>query len=267
MTKTILLTGATDGLGALAASMMAEQGHHLLLHGRNQARLDEMTAALSAQTKISSYCCDLSSLTHVLRMTEAISADHATVDVIINNAGVLKAEQTKTEEGLELRFAVNAIAPYLLTTRLLPLVPEGGRIVSLSSAAQRPVNLSCLGGFHAMSDMDAYAQSKLAITSWTRQMALSDNQRVFVSVNPASLLGTKMVKQGFGIEGADISVGADIICRAALSDEFADSNGRYYDNDAKSFSAPHEEAFNDAIGQDIIAIIQGVISKTVGQDS
>lgn len=261
MAKTILLTGATDGLGVLAAQMLAEQGHHLLLHGRRQARLDEMVQDLSAQTRVTSYRCDLSSLRDVARMADEIAANHQQIDVIINNAGVLKAEQTKTNEGLELRFAVNTIAPYLLTKKLLPSLPEGARVVSLSSAAQRPVDLDYLRAFGEMDDMNAYAQSKLAITSWSRQMALADATRVYVSVNPASLLGTKMVKQGFGIEGADISVGADIICRAALSDAFAEASGLYYDNDAKSFTAPHEDALNDAIGQDIIAIMDGVLAR------
>ena len=99
-------------------------------------------------------------------------------------------------------------------------MPSGGRIVNLSSAAQRPLEPMQISRFDVMTDMDAYAQSKLGITAWTRRLAQDHQDKVLVSVNPASLLGTKMVKQGFGIEGSDISVGADIICEAALSSHF-----------------------------------------------
>jgi NAD(P)-dependent dehydrogenase (short-subunit alcohol dehydrogenase family) len=89
--------------------------------------------------------------------------------------------------------------------------------------------------------MDAYAQSKLGITMWTRHMAeeLGQAGPMVVAVNPGSLLASKMVKEGFGVAGSDLSIGADILTRAALSDEFAAASGRYFDNDAKRFAPPH----------------------------
>ena len=265
MRKIILLTGATDGLGALAAEMLAQAGHHLLLHGRNQSRLSQLADKLSAHTTIETYCCDLSSLAAVAQMADEVHAAHQHIDVLINNAGVLRADTVRTDEGLELRFVVNTIAPYLLTTSLLPLIPQGGRIVNLSSAAQKPILPEALGRFDDYSDMAAYSMSKLAITAWTRQMALLHDDKVFVSVNPASLLGTKMVKEGFGIDGSDITVGADIICRAAISDEFSAANGLYYDNDAKCFASPHEDALNEALGKAIIAQMSEISARVVNQ--
>lgn len=265
MGQVILLTGATDGLGALAAEMLAEQGHELILLGRNQSRLDEMVTALSPKARVACYVCDLSHLRDVSDCADKILAECKKIDVIINNAGILKSAETKTKDGLELRFAVNCIAPYLLTARLLPVLPNKGRVVNLSSAAQAPLNPSDLQSYQSFSDMAAYSQSKLAITAWTYQMAKRYQDNIFVSVNPGSLLGTKMVKEGFGIEGADISIGADIICRAAISDEFADANGLYYDNDAKCFGPPHEQAHNDALGQEIITVMEHIITTRLNQ--
>ena len=109
MSKVILLTGATDGLGALAADMLARSGHHLLIHGRNQSRLSQLAERLSAHSTIDTYCCDLSSLAAVAKMADEVSEQHQHIDVLINNAGVLRADHLRTDEGLELRFVVNSI--------------------------------------------------------------------------------------------------------------------------------------------------------------
>ena len=80
---------------------------------------------------------------------------------------------------------------------------------------------------------------------------------MIVAVNPGSLLGTKMVKEAYGRDGADIQIGADILVKAALSDEFADANGRYFDNDSGQFASPHP----DAMDAEKIARISMVIEE------
>ena len=91
---------------------------------------------------------------------------------------------------------MNTIAPFLLTRRLLPLLGASGRVINLSSAAQAAVNLRALVGEVQLSDNAAYAQSKLALTMWSRALALSLGRSgpSVVAVNPGSMLGTKMVK-------------------------------------------------------------------------
>ena len=252
MSKTILLTGATDGLGLRAAELIVEQGHKVILHGRRADRLAEVVSDMSAKGDAYSYCCDLSDLTEVAKMATKLVEAYSSIDVIINNAGVLKANNTKTTQGLELRFVVNTIAPYLLTKMLMPVLRTNSRVVNLSSAAQTPLDASEISIFADYTDMGAYARSKLAITAWTKRMAHHYPEQLFVSVNPGSLLGTKMVKEGFGIEGEDIMIGADIITRAALSDEFNDATGLYYDNDAKSFGPAHNLAEDTVFGQTVI---------------
>ncbi len=193
-------------------------------------------------------------------MADEIAAKHDHLDVLTNNAGVLKAPETVLPDGQDIRFVVNTHAPYLLAKRLLPLMGGAGRIVNLSSAAQAPVDLKALAGGVRLADMPAYSQSKLAITMWSRLMAeaLPDGPLV-VSVNPGSLLATNMVKEGFGIAGNDIGIGADILFRAALSDEFEGKSGAYYDNDAGDFGSPHPDALDDAKARAVVDGIEDVL--------
>ncbi|MEM8488650.1 MAG: SDR family NAD(P)-dependent oxidoreductase, partial [Bacteroidota bacterium] len=197
MLKTILLTGATDGIGLQAAHQIAKQGHTLLLHGRNKVKLEKLQKALSERPEtgqIEIYTADLSVLAEVEAFAKAVIEQHTNLDVLINNAGVFRAPSATTASGLDIRFVVNTLSPYLLTKRLLPLMHADGRVVNLSSAAQSPVNLEAMTGKIQLQAGEAYAQSKLAITMWTRTMAeaVKPNGPIFYAVNPGSLLATKM---------------------------------------------------------------------------
>ncbi len=261
MQKTILITGSTDGIGLETAKKLLKQGHLVLLHGRNPEKLKNITDELSVLGNVESYVADLSNMDAVRELAKRLSDKHESLDVLINNAGVLKTPNTITKDGLDVRFAVNTIAPYLLTKLLLPMLKQG-RVVNLSSAAQAPVKLDALAGKGGeLSAMDAYSQSKLAITMWSFAMAksLGKNGPMIVSVNPGSLLGSKMVKEGFDIEGKDLSIGADILVRASLSDEFANANGRYFDNDSRRFTDPHKDARDEQKSKNVEQAIEAVL--------
>ena len=105
-------------------------------------------------------------------------------------------------------------------------------------------------------------QSKLALTMSSRIMAhlQKDNGLVFIAVNPGSLLATKMVKEGFGMAGKDIGIGTDILVRAALSSEFADASGKYFDNDKGRFASPHPDALNPKKCQEAIGVIEATVA-------
>lgn len=221
--------------------MLGEKGHRLLLHGRDESKLKQAATSVSEEAR--TYLADFSKPDEVMAMAAALLADYDRIDILINNAGVLKAPVTQAPTGRDIRFEVNTLAPYALTCALLPVIPKTGRIVNLSSAAQAPVDVDAMVNFRTMRDFDAYAQSKLANTIWSAELArdLGDGPLV-VAVNPGSLLASKMVKDSFGVAGNDLSIGADILVRAALSDEFAGASGTYFDNDAGQFAPPHPAA-------------------------
>ncbi|MEM1262029.1 MAG: SDR family NAD(P)-dependent oxidoreductase [Pseudomonadota bacterium] len=264
MTKTILLTGATDGIGLEAAKRLVAAGHTVLLHGRSTEKLATAVAtvnAVASGVSITTYRADLSDLREVQALAQQVQSDGHRLDAIINNAGVFKTSTTTTAAGLDTRFVVNTIAPYLLTALLLPSLADGGRVVNVSSAAQASVDLAALRGERRLGDSEAYAQSKLAITMWTRHLAaqLGSNGPVIVAVNPASLLGSKMVQEAYGIAGGDIGVGADMLIEAALSPRFAEATGQYYDNDNRVFADPHRDALDATKNAALVDAIEGLI--------
>ena len=270
MKKTILLTGATDGIGLETAKMLLAQGHTVLLHGRDQDKLNTVQASLNAdypQASTATYIADLSDMSQVNTLAQSVLADlqnaNKILDVVINNAGVYKLANITTVDGLDARFAVNTLAPYLLTKALLPVMNKQSRVVNVSSAAQTSVNFDSLVGNKPLSDSAAYAQSKLAITMWSRHLglALKGSGPLVVAVNPKSLLGSKMVKDAYGLAGGDLKLGADIFCRAALSDEFKDATGLYFDNDAERFAPPHPDALNPTKNQQLVDTLDSLLAQ------
>ncbi len=180
MTTTILITGSTDGIGFEAAKRLALGGHHLILHGRNPAKLDHSVAELEKLVgagKVDAVVADLSRPVDVAAFADRIATQFELLDVLINNAGVFQTPDPITVDDLDLRFAVNTIAPYVLTRRLLPLMPTTGRVINLSSAAQAPVDPAAVEGTVRMPAGEAYAQSKLALTMWSRHLAESSGRR------------------------------------------------------------------------------------------
>ena len=260
MTKTILITGATDGIGRATALKLAEQGHRLIVHGRSAQKLVALAQEIGGD--VATAQADLSDLSQVVAMAQEIKASQDHIDVVINNAGVLKLAAPRLANGQDVRFVVNTFAPVLLSELLMPILASNGRLIHLSSAAQAPVDIAALDGKRRLGDMEAYAQSKLALTMWSQDFAARHaDGPISVAVNPGSLLATKMVREGFGTSGNDLNIGVDILIRASLSDEFADASGRYFDNDSGQFAAPHPDASDP---KNVSAVVDA-INRQIGR--
>jgi NAD(P)-dependent dehydrogenase (short-subunit alcohol dehydrogenase family) len=136
---TVLVTGSSDGVGRLAAHRLADQGAHVLIHGRNAQRGKEVVDQIQAAGRGSAtfLSADFSSLAEVRRLADVVSQGCDRLEVLINNAGIGSDAAAGTREisqdGYELRFAVNYLAGFLLTRLLLPLIQ--------SSAPARIVNI------------------------------------------------------------------------------------------------------------------------------
>ena len=146
MSKTILITGSTDGIGKLAAARLAKEGNEIYLHGRNAEKLASTINEIkktSGNNMVKGFLADFSDLKSVEKMVESIKHQIPKLDVIINNAGIFKTPASTDRNGVDIRFTVNYLAPFLLTNKILPLLQKGNnpRIINLGSAAQATVNL------------------------------------------------------------------------------------------------------------------------------
>lgn len=240
----ILLTGATSGLGRLVAEHLAEQGATLLLHGRDPDKGKQMVTALRRETgneALSYYNADLASLAEVRRLAERISEKHRQLDILINNAGLgagpEPGRRETSAEGYERRFAVNYLAPFLLTRRLLPLLKRAAgtgseaRIINIASVAQQAIDFDDVMLEGQYDGMRAYAQSKLALIMFTFDLAeeLEDSGVTANALHPASLMDTRMVREWFGQPRTSVEEGAEVVEYVALAGELDGVTGTYFD--------------------------------------
>lgn len=261
MKKSILITGSTDGIGKLAAIQLAKEGHSIYVHGRNATKLKDVIfeiKSVSNNSNIHGFVADFSDLTAVKEMAAQVNKDVLKLDVLINNAGVFMNPNDKTKDGFEIRFAVNYLAPYVLTNELLPLLKKEpkSRVINLSSAAQAPVSLEALSGNQKISTQEAYAQSKLALTMWSFDLAKSEPNVNIIAVNPGSLLNTNMVKEAYGKHWSSAEKGSNILSKLAVSEEFNDDSGKYFDNDKGedigSFGDAHINAYDKTLTENLL---------------
>jgi NAD(P)-dependent dehydrogenase (short-subunit alcohol dehydrogenase family) len=237
--QTILVTGATDGLGRALAGALAARGATVLLHGRSQERLEDTRRELAAAAgNVGSYIADFAALDDVRRLAGAVEQRHERLDLLVNNAGIGGGKNGTREEsvdGYELRFAVNYLAPFLLTKLLLPLLrrSEPARIVNVASAGQARIDFDDVMLERRYSGSRAYAQSKLAQIMFTFELAerlRAEGAGVTVNaLHPASLMNTKMVFESYGYTMSTIEDGVEATLRLAVSPELEGVSGRYFD--------------------------------------
>lgn len=236
--KTILITGATDGLGRGLALECARGGATVLVHGRSPDRIDATVSALGAAgdpERIRSYSADLASLDAVRSLAAAIIRREGRLDVLVNNAGIGTdvpggPERQQSADGHELRFAVNYLAPYLLTHELLPLLQRSApsRIVNVASAGQMALDFDDLMLERDYSGVRAYCQSKLAQILFTIDLAglLGESAGVTVTaLHPATFMPTKLAPS----VASTLEEGVEATLRLVGDPELEGVSGAYFD--------------------------------------
>jgi NAD(P)-dependent dehydrogenase (short-subunit alcohol dehydrogenase family) len=241
--QTVLVTGATDGVGKALAVEFAAHAATVLLHGRDEARLAAAVREIRGDTgneNVRAYRADFSSLDQVRKLAGEVERDNARLDLLINNAGIRLGRPASGREvsadGYELTFAVNYLAPFLLTNLLLTLLAGSApaRIVNVASAGQLPVDFDDVMLERHYDGVRAYRQSKLALVMFTFELAerlRADGERP-VTVNalhPATFMNTKMAYEA-GIQPvSSIQDGVDATMHLAVSPELDGVTGRYFE--------------------------------------
>ena len=179
--QTVLVTGATDGLGRAVALEVARAGATVLVHGRDGARGLEVSRQIRADTgndDVHFLRADLAALVEVHGLADQVIAEYDALHVLVNNAGIGttlpgEGERMESRNGYELRFAVNYLAGALLTRMLLPLIERSApaRIINVSSAGQAPIDFEDVMLERHYSGVQAYCQSKLAQVMLTFDLA------------------------------------------------------------------------------------------------
>lgn len=247
--QTILITGATDGIGKLAALKLAKQKARLIIHGRNKEKLAEVVSELSSESgndNIESVTADLSSLEEVKKMGEYVNSSYSALDVLINNAGVGYSDPRYSRDGYELRFAVNYLAPFVLTQSLLPLLIKSApsRIVNVSSVGQHKLNFDDIMMEKDFNSARAYSQSKLALIMYTFELAerIKEKNITVNALHPGTLLDTNMVRNAGITPWGEPETGAGAEVYLAVSDELDGVTGKYFD--VKKETRPDRQAYD-----------------------
>src|ERR1043165_3849456 len=228
--RVVLVTGATDGIGRATARALAAGGMKVILHGRTRLKVEAVLSALRDElpgAELDGVSFDLGSQTAVRRGAEQLLARVPALHVVIHNAGIFADERVITDDGVELTFAVNSLAPFLLTELLAPRLEA-----SATSAPSRVINLSSIAHTRGRIHIDdltlakgwtgyaAYAMSKLANVMHALSLAErhAADKLVAYSVHPG-VIGTKLLRQGFGpIAGSTAEAGARTQVRLAGED-------------------------------------------------
>ncbi len=257
--KTVIITGATSGIGEVAAMRLAEQGARIVFTARDQRRADDTMAALRKANPSADHTVhmgDLSTLAEMKRVGAELAREQQ-IDVLINNAGAMFNKRQETVDGLELTFALNHMAYFIITNILRPKLKAGARIVTTASNAHRGAELDFddLQSRRAYAGFPVYKKSKLCNILFNRELA----RRIAGTGVTANALHPGFVATRFGDNSSGLvrtvlkiakplgaispEEGARTITYLAASPEVANVSGEYF-YECK-VAIPTAEARND----------------------
>jgi NAD(P)-dependent dehydrogenase (short-subunit alcohol dehydrogenase family) len=247
---TIFITGATDGLGRALAERLAVGGATLLLHGRDQQRLDRAAAEIAATAnaaKPRTFRADLADLSQVRKLAGDVQQATSRLDVFVSNAGIGSGEpdghdRRTSADGYELRFAVNYLAGFLLTSELLPLLQASApaRVINVASLGQQALDFDDLMLERDYSGVRAYCQSKLAqiMSGFELAERVPAGQVTVNSLHPATFMPTKMVLAERGTSVDTLETGVASTARLATDPALAGVTGRFFDRTREARADP-----------------------------
>jgi NAD(P)-dependent dehydrogenase (short-subunit alcohol dehydrogenase family) len=237
--QTILITGATGGLGRGLADHLAARGARIVLHGRDEHRIERTRADIAATTgnhQLAAVRADFAQLRQVGRMAAEVRRRCERLDALVNNAGIAygrpESGRETSADGIELRLAVNYLAGYYLTRLLIPLLTASApaRVVNVASAGQHPLDFADPMLTSHYSGARAYAQSKLA--QITSTFALAEELRELgVTVNalhPATYMNTGMVHDAEITPISTVDEGVAATAPLVADPAFDGVTGRYF---------------------------------------
>lgn len=249
--KTVVVTGGTSGIGRATVLALAEMSAHVIFSGRNAAAAEEVIAAAKAKNaaaKVEFLPVNFASLASVRDFAKAVKDKAPTIDVLINNAGASPAKFERSTDGIEMTLAVNHLAPFLLTHKLLPAIADGGRIVNVASKMHswRSFNFEDPQLTKKWSGTTAYSQSKLANVMFTYQLAEKlAGRKISVNCLHPGVIATEITRDMPSVvqfiarlvfkspeKGAETSV------YLATAPEIAGVTGKYFDNKKAVASSP-----------------------------
>ena len=248
--RVIFITGATDGLGRALAHRLAADGATLIVHGRDQAKLDSTADGIRDTHGVDrprTVLADLAELAQVRRLAAEVQADTGRLDVFVSNAGIGPGNpdgrnRRTSVDGYELRFAVNYLAGFLLTSELLPLLRASApaRVVNVSSIGQYPLEFGDLMLENGYSGNRAYGQSKLAqiMSGFELASQLPAAEVTVNSLHPATYMPTKMVLAEFGRSLDPLEKGVETTHWLVTDPALADTTGKFFDRTREARADP-----------------------------
>jgi NAD(P)-dependent dehydrogenase (short-subunit alcohol dehydrogenase family) len=272
--QTVLVTGATDGLGRYVAGRLAGAGLRVILHGRDAEKARRSQEEIQRDTgseRVDVVLADLADLGQVTGLADEVRSRYDRLHVLVNNAGVGTgapgAGRQESADGFELRFAVNYLAGYHLTRRLLPLLTASapGRVVNVASAGQCAIDLDDPMLESGYDGVTAYCRSKLAQVMFTFDLAeeLRDQRVTVNALHPATYMNTAMVREAGVSSVSTIEEGGAATLRLVADPALDGVTGRYFDRTREARADPqaYDAAARDRLRRLSDALVRRALAR------
>ncbi|MCB0282637.1 MAG: SDR family oxidoreductase [Calditrichaeota bacterium] len=278
--KACLITGCSGGIGKQAAIQLAKMNYNIIMLVRdsNKSRIafDDIKSQ-SGNHNIKMFYADLASPESVANVSEKIKSEYAQIDILINNAGILKRKYESTADGYEMTLAVNYLAPFLLTKLLLPIVEKSpnGRIINLTSELYKKGTaiIEKSPSDNKFNGNKAYANSKMLVVLFTKELARRlENKNVTVNCVHPGVVATdsfreypKLFSSFINLLISKPEVGAEPVVYLATSPDLQNISGKYFNKSktAPTVSTANDEKIAEKIWQETESLFNKSLKKQV----